>query len=215
MLKKSIKAFIVCGTIVIVPSVGNPSMLNAPHLWALVVIGFLSSVLQPDYRVVGDKDKAKQKDGGTELQIIWSVFLTQMAAVLEAAYLRYPQSVDWDYLCTAALVAMGLGLALRTWSIHILGQFFTMHLATHKGHYVIRHGPYRFVRHPSYVGAFFVYMGTSVLLHSWYSFAVAAVLLPIAWVRRISFEERMLREELGEEYRAYARDVKRAIPGIW
>ena len=49
--------------------------------------------------------------------IIWSVYLTQLAAIIEATYFRYPQSTRWDFIAVAALVFVALGLAIRTWSL--------------------------------------------------------------------------------------------------
>jgi len=213
MVKKAVKAFVVSAVIVVVPTLGNARILQYPHLWILFAFGFLASIFQPDYRVI--EGGSQKRDRGTELQIIWSVFVTQVLVIFEAAHVRFPDSAKWDAITIGALVAMSLGLVLRTWSVYTLGRHFTMHLAVQKEHRVIRTGPYRYLRHPSYVGAFLTYVGTPVFLHAWYMLIPTAVILTVAWLRRIHHEERMLRDELGEEYEAYCRDVKRAIPGIW
>jgi protein-S-isoprenylcysteine O-methyltransferase Ste14 len=189
------------------------NMLYSLKVWILVVIGILGSILQPDYNVFHDKSKAI--DRGTEIQIIWSVFFTQLFAILEAAYIRYPESVTWDLWAIVILIVMLSGLILRTWAILTLGSYFTMHLSIQRNHKVIRNGPYKYFRHPSYVGAFLTYMGTSIFLHAWFSVIVAGIVLPLAWFRRIQYEEKMLIEEFGEEYQSYCKSVKRAIPGIW
>ena len=145
-------------------------------------------------------DKRNKWDKGTEAQIIWSVFITQLMAVLEATYYRYPESIKWDFIAVGALAFMLIGFILRIWSLNTLGKHFTMHLEVQEDHKVIRNGPYSIVRHPSSTGAFLTYMGTSIFLHSWYSAIIAVILLPLAWVRRIKYEEEMLRDSLGEEY---------------
>lgn len=213
MTRKIIKGLIVSSTIAVLPVLGNIQMFYSPHIWIVFTLGLLASIFQPDYSVM--KDKSKARDKGTEIQIIWSVYITQLFAVLEAAYLRFPDSVKWDIFTTVSLVIMILGLALRTWSVYTLGNYFTMHLSIQKGHKIIRSGPYKYFRHPSYVGAFFTYLGTSVFLHAWFSLILAAIILPIAWVRRIHHEEELLIEEFGEEYKSYCKSVKRAIPGLW
>ncbi len=213
MIRKIIKAIIVSSTITVLPVLGNIEMYNWPHIWILFAIGMLASVFQPNYNIV--KDKSKSKDEGTEIQIIWSVYITQLFAVLEAAYFRYPKSVQWDIFSTIFLILIILGLVLRTWAIYTLGNYFTMHLSIQKEHKIIRSGPYKYFRHPSYVGAFFTYFGTTVFLHSWFSLIASAIILPIAWLRRIHYEEKLLIEEFGEEYKTYCKSVKRAIPGIW
>lgn len=213
MIKKAVKGMIVSSLIIFLPVLGNIQILGYPHLWILFCLGILASVFQPDYDVV--KKGSKSRDRGTELQIMWSVFVTQLLIVLEAAYVRFPDSVGWDALTAAALLAMTVGLVLRTWSVYTLGRHFTMHLEIQEDHRVIRTGPYRYFRHPSYVGAFITYAATPVFLRAWYALIPTVVILTIAWRRRMHYEEKMLLEELGEEYEAYCRTVKRVIPGIW
>jgi protein-S-isoprenylcysteine O-methyltransferase len=208
-----VKAVIIGFVLTIMPTIGNMQILQAAQIWILFVLGVSGSILQPDYNLV--EDKSKSLDGGTEVLIIWSVFITQILAILEATYLRYPESIQWDPLVVFVLALMVLGFALRVWAIFTLGRYFTMHLGIQENHKVIRNGPYRYFRHPSYAGAFLTYMGTSIFLHSWYSAAAAAIILPFAWLRRMHYEERMMLEEFGTEYRSYCRSVKRVIPCIW
>lgn len=212
-MRKIVKGIIVSAAIALLPVLGNIRMFYYPQIWILFTIGFFASILQPDYRIVDDNSKIRDK--GTEMQIMWSLFITQLLIVLEAAYLRFPASVAWDIFTGFSLIAMIFGLAIRIWAVYTLGNYFTMHLSIQEGHKIIRQGPYKYVRHPSYVGAFFTFIGTAVFMHSWFSLIAAVILLPAAWLRRIHYEEEMLLEELGEEYKSYCKSVKRAIPYIW
>lgn len=213
MIKNIIKGILVSSIIAVLPVLGNTEMFYSPHIWILFAIGFLASILQPDYRILNDKSKTRDK--GTEVQIIWSVYITQLFAVLEAAYLRFPDSVKWDMFSTISLFIMILGLLIRTWAIYTLGNYFTMHLSIQKEHKIIHRGPYKYIRHPSYLGAFLTYFGTTIFLHAWFSLMAAAIILPIAWLRRINHEEKLLIEELGDEYKSYCKSVKRVIPYVW
>ncbi len=213
MIRKIIKGIVVSAAIAILPVIGNIQMFYYSQIWILFAVGFLTSILPPDYRIVNDNSKIRDK--GTETQIIWSVFITQLFIVVEAAYLRFPDSVTWDIFTGAFLLIMIFGLAIRTWAIYTLGNYFTMHLSIQKEHKIIRQGPYKYVRHPSYVGAFFTFLGTAVFMHAWFSLILAAIVLPVAWLRRIHYEEKLLLDELGEEYKLYCKSVKRAIPFIW
>lgn len=197
----------------ILPTLGNLEILQAPHLWILFLMGILASVFQPSYNPI--TITAKTRDKGTAAQIIWSVYLTQGAATLEAAYLRYPDSVRWDLTTSAALVVAALGLALRSWAVLTLGRLFTMHIDIQKDHSVVTAGPFGIVRHPSYLGAFMMYVASTVMLHAWFSVTLALLALPLAFFRRIHHEEELLQGEFGEEYEAYRRRVKGFLPGIW
>jgi protein-S-isoprenylcysteine O-methyltransferase len=107
------------------------------------------------------------------------------------------------------------GIALRGWAIVVLGRFFSPVIRIEAGHRIVREGPYRWVRHPSYTGALLALVGVSAALGT-----VPGTLLTLAvgllvFGYRILVEERMLAERFGEEYRAYARETWRLFPGIY
>ena len=123
MLKKVITGALMSLVGIMVPALGNMSALAAPHLWVMVATGIVAHVCQPAYKPFDPGTSAE--DRGTALQILWSCALVQVAAVVEAVYLRYPTSFDWDWVALVGLVSMILGLALRTWAVWKLGEFFT------------------------------------------------------------------------------------------
>ncbi|ORZ28032.1 Isoprenylcysteine carboxyl methyltransferase family-domain-containing protein [Lobosporangium transversale] len=55
----------------------------------------------------------------------------------------------WHIIATIGAV---LGYALRKWSFITLNEFFTFQLTIRPGHKLITHGPYKYLRHPSYTG---------------------------------------------------------------
>ncbi len=213
MLKRFVMGSIISFIVVALPVSGRIEILRAPHLWILMLLGILASLLQPGYNPI--TITAKAKDKATGAQIIWSVYLTQLLAILEATYWRYPASVQWNAITTVALIVAIGGLALRTWAVLMLGPLFTMHIDIQQDHKVVTTGPYRIVRHPSYLGAFIMYVATIVFLQAWFSAIVAVVVLPLAFSRRIHYEEELLQTELGQDYKNYAKSVRRFIPGIW
>ena len=72
-----------------------------------------------------------------------------------------------------------------------------------RGHKVVTSGPYRVVRHPMYAGALLFFVGTPLLLGSWFGLAFAPV-LTLLLAGRIVMEERTLTDEL-DGYREYSR----------
>jgi protein-S-isoprenylcysteine O-methyltransferase len=213
MLRKFIQGLLVSLLIVLVPMIGNPAMLSAPHLWILVAIGVAASLFQPRYNPF--KGSPNSKDKGTASQIIWSIYLTQLFVLIEAAYFRYPESIHWSTTTTFALIMMLSGLAIRTWAVFTLGRFFTWHISTRDDQTIIKTGPYAFVRHPGYFGAFLTYSGTALFLNAWVAFPFSLIVLLFAFLRRINHEENELKIYFGREYDAYCDSVKRFIPCIW
>lgn len=83
-----------------------------------------------------------------------------------------------------------------------------------KGHKVVTTGPYRYVRHPMYVGVILMFIAIPLALGSVYGI-IPGVLLIIVFLIRTSLEDKTLREEL-PGYEEYSRKTKyRLLPGIW
>ena len=90
----------------------------------------------------------------------------------------------------------------------------TVRIQEERGQTVITTGPYHYVRHPMYAGGLFMFLGTPLLLGSWYGFLLIFLFLPALLVRAV-LEERTLLQEL-PGYDTYMTHVKyRLIPYIW
>ncbi|MGD0853742.1 MAG: isoprenylcysteine carboxylmethyltransferase family protein [Acidimicrobiales bacterium] len=113
------------------------------------------------------------------------------------------------------LVVMALGIALRQWSVLVLGQFFTVQVHVHEGQTVVDTGPYRYVRHPSYSAIVMTFVGMGIALENWLSLATLLVVPTIGLVVRIRVEERALTDALGEPYREFSASRARLIPRVW
>jgi protein-S-isoprenylcysteine O-methyltransferase Ste14 len=83
-----------------------------------------------------------------------------------------------------------------------------------RGHVVITRGPYRFVRHPMYVGVILTGFAAPLILGSGWAF-VPAVATLILFVVRTALEDKTLRTEL-PGYAEFAEHTRyRLVPGIW
>jgi protein-S-isoprenylcysteine O-methyltransferase Ste14 len=113
------------------------------------------------------------------------------------------------------LVLMITGEGLRIAALRTLGRFFTMRVAVLEGHKVVRGGLYRFVRHPAYTGWFLLSLGVGFFFGSIVGICGTSLFVVVlGW--RVKVEEAALCESLGDEYRAYMRDVPvRFVPGIF
>jgi protein-S-isoprenylcysteine O-methyltransferase Ste14 len=116
-----------------------------------------------------------------------------------------------DVVFVTGLVLMIGGLALRWYSIWVLGTSFTCNVATRPGQQVVQSGPYRWVRHPSYTGGLLTVLGVLVCGLNWASLA-ALILVAFGYANRIRVEERALAADLGSAYRDYMRRTRRLIP---
>ena len=138
--------------------------------------------------------------------------LPLVAGLDEQYHWSGPLGVAWHI---AGAIVLALGLALAGWAMIANAYFSTaVRIQSDRGHTVCRTGPYRFVRHPGYMGFLLQSLGTPFLLGSLWALipGIVAVLLVIV---RTSFEDHILRAEL-EGYPDYMQEVRyRLIPGIW
>jgi protein-S-isoprenylcysteine O-methyltransferase len=188
-----------------------PPALGFSRLWALVVASVLMNVLQPAYPLTARAGGSE--DRGTFVQIVGSVYATQVAALLELV-VRRPAELPFDAAAWGALVIMGSGLALRTWAVRTLGRSFTLDIRVEPGQQVIQDGPYRWLRHPSYTGAWLTIVASCVLLESWVAAAVGAIVLAAGFWRRIRHEERLLAARC-PGYPGYAARTGALLPRLW
>nr|NIN68360.1 isoprenylcysteine carboxylmethyltransferase family protein [Anaerolineae bacterium]NIN98447.1 isoprenylcysteine carboxylmethyltransferase family protein [Anaerolineae bacterium] len=107
------------------------------------------------------------------------------------------------------------GYALGVWAI-ASNAFFSqiVRIQKERGHRVATGGPYRFVRHPGYVGTILVGLAAPIMLGSlWALIPGGAVAL--LFILRTALEDQTLLGEL-EGYGTYAGRVRyRLLPGVW
>jgi protein-S-isoprenylcysteine O-methyltransferase len=112
-------------------------------------------------------------------------------------------------------IAVGaVGLAVRIWSMRILGRDYTRSLRTRGEQTLIETGPYRAIRHPGYLGSILVWTGSRLAVN-WLIAVLTAVLLLAVYCYRISAEEHMLEEHFGEAYLSYETRTWRLVPLLW
>jgi protein-S-isoprenylcysteine O-methyltransferase Ste14 len=87
-------------------------------------------------------------------------------------------------------------------------------LQTERGHRVVSTGPYAWVRHPMYSGSVLFFVGTPLLLGSWWGVAMLPLFIALFAIRA-GIEERALIAGL-PGYADYTTRVRyRLLPGLW
>src|SRR5262245_17809379 len=160
-------------------------------------------------------DRSGQDEADRTLMKVLAValFAWLVLMALDACRFRWSHVAFWVH--AAGAVAILVAFAIIHWTV-LENPFaiVVVRVQRERGQHVITTGPYQFVRHPMYAGAIFFFIGTPLLLGSWYGLIGALVMIALFCVR-IAIEERTLRAEL-EGYAEYADDVPyRLIPGVW
>lgn len=177
-------------------------------LWVLSEI--IGGAVIPWLRRSGGE--VKKKDDGSVIIIRVLMYVSVMIAIF-LAIRNVAMLPDWVFYPGIALVV--IGVIVRQWAILVLGRFFTMAVGVQKNQKVVDNGPYRFIRHPSYLGLFFIIIGLGLALHSLVGILVLLVLNGLAFGYRIHVEEKALVSELGDDYVSYMERTKRLIPFIF
>ncbi|OLL24738.1 putative protein-S-isoprenylcysteine O-methyltransferase [Neolecta irregularis DAH-3] len=137
--------------------------------------------------------------------------------------------VRWNPLDSIGVILLIGGASLRLWSYKCLGKYFDYQVTIHEDHKIIRNGPYRVLRHPSYTGYMLARCGYFLFLRKAFTELVSKqhknkilvmISLYYAWIcegflKRIMLEEHVMRGEFGELYDKYKKETWRLVPYIF
>ena len=164
------------------------------------------------------QEKKRSGDGQQDKltgPVLLALFLVHWSiAGIDVGRYHWSSSVPAVLQITGLMIA-GCGFSLLAWSI-IINRFYSsrVNVQIDRGQEVITSGPYRFVRHPGYIGWILFMLSGGIALGSWLS-GLPMFLLAILIVRRTYIEDKMLQNDL-KGYKEYTSLVRfRLIPGLW
>ena len=115
---------------------------------------------------------------------------------------------------SCGLVTMIAGLWIF-WRSHVdLGLNWSPSLETRKGHEIIKHGMYRYIRHPMYSGIWLFSIAQSLLLNNWLAGWGVVLAFALMYFLRTPNEEQMMIDHFGSDYQDYMAETGRLIPRI-
>ena len=158
---------------------------------------------------------ADSKDSGSMKVLLAGTGVASFIAYPVAFVEAFSFLKSWHLpLFIAGLLITILGSLLRRYCWRTLGEYFTGDVRARADQPVIRSGPYRLVRHPSYTAGMMMYIGIGLALGSWLSLALLTIAAIATYSYRVAIEERALLETIGEPYGAYMKERKRFIPYV-
>ena len=182
--------------------------------WAVYVWSFLPEMKVVRGGVEGVKS-ADSKDSGS-LKVLLGGMWIALTLGFFLSFVRvgsFPPGARIPVF-VAGVVLLILGSLLRRWCFRTLGQYFTGDVKARADQPVIRTGPYRFVRHPSYTAGIMMFTGIGLALGSWLSFLLITIASIATYWYRVTIEERALLGTIGEQYASFMKERKRFIPYI-
>lgn len=140
-----------------------------------------------------------------------------VAGLLVSAYDRATNQQGSFVLTNTTVLGIALfiiGLGLYFASRMYLGRFFSEKVTIKPDHELITTGPYRYIRHPIYLGEILYFISIPVIFGSLIGLAIMLIIVPIL-IYRIGREEQVLSTEFGEEYEKYVSRTWKLIPFLY
>jgi protein-S-isoprenylcysteine O-methyltransferase Ste14 len=160
----------------------------------------------------------KQRAEGTTSQMAGMLgmlgFIAIIVFIIQPEWLAFAHLFLPLWLRWAGLGLAIFGFGLLQWSQLTLGKSWSDTPRMMQGQNLITSGPYRFIRHPIYT-AFLLILGSLLFISSnW--------LVGLCWIgmtileasSRIRFEESLMLEFFGDEYRHYMKRTGRLLPRL-
>ena len=198
---------------------GSAGRLDLPWFWALIGFNFVFMLcairaIEPDLM----RERLRPAPGGVDRGLRWLMMpflLGQLiVAGLDVGRFGWSGPVPLVVHGTGLLFYVsGIVLAMRAL---VVNRFFSpvVRIQEERGHRLITEGPYRFVRHPGYAGMLLSFLGSGLVLGSWWSL-LPLIPVVVLILRRTILEDHYLRKHL-EGYVGYAERVRyRLLPGVW
>lgn len=192
---------------------------DLPMLWALwgvCAVLALAVILTIDQELA--QERRRPGPGGVDRRrrlLFALLFVSTLAlASLDVGRLHWSDTVPLGIQVTALGVAAG-AMGVLVWAVAV-NRFFSpvVRIQTERGHHLVDRGPYRWVRHPGYLGMFLALPASALALGSWWAL-MPAVANSLMVLRRLALEDRYLGEHLAG-YGDYVKTVKyRLVPGVW
>ena len=113
------------------------------------------------------------------------------------------------YVQALGLAMTGTGYSLFVWSVIARGRYATS-WEMRVNHKLVTWGPYRYMRHPSYLGYFLMFLGFIALWPNLITLIPLAAIL--GYIKATVQEEKLLEQRFGDEYREYKKRTGRFIP---
>jgi protein-S-isoprenylcysteine O-methyltransferase Ste14 len=127
----------------------------------------------------------------------------------------FPRRVpDWfagQRLVGAAIIAIGMMIAVSTLFVF---RSWRYRAKLDAGHQLATNGPFRYMRHPIYMGLNLLAVGSAIWVPT-PTLGIAALLMIVGSDLRGRAEEKLLLEGFGATYRDYCNRTRRFIPGIY
>lgn len=160
--------------------------------------------------------KRREENTASKLAGLLSIigFLTIIAHVANPDWMKWADLPFPAWLRWTGVGIAFLGFILLQWSQNTLGENWSDTPRMLKEQFLITSGPYHYVRHPIYT-AFILILGSTFFISANWMIGLAWIGMAVLEIAsRIQFEESLMIEYFGDQYREYMKKTGRLIPKV-
>ena len=165
------------------------------HVWAIVLAAVVFVPMLVEARRASRNERAQRARGGVEppgdaYHLMQVVYPGAFAAMLvEGAIRGGPPPA----LLAAGAIVFAAAKAIKWWAIVSLGPYWTFRVIVVPGAPRVARGPYRWIRHPNYIGVLGELAGAAAMAGAPIAGVAGLVAFSGLLVRRIAVEDEALR----------------------
>jgi protein-S-isoprenylcysteine O-methyltransferase Ste14 len=115
----------------------------------------------------------------------------------------------------AGVICAVVSFKLRWAAIAALGRFWSLHVEIRDNHEFVQSGPFRWVRHPTYLSMVLELAAFGLICSAWYMLLFIPFVFIPALILRLRLEEPALVQKFGPAYTDYQRRVPMLLPYRW
>lgn len=110
------------------------------------------------------------------------------------------------FFINIGIIGYAIGIFVRLWSRFELGKYFSHHVAVDVEQELISKGPYKYFRHPLYIGLFLLTVSVPVFTFNYGGLIYALLSMKYSLSQRINEEELEMEKVLGQRYIDWKKD---------
>ncbi|NIS79826.1 MAG: hypothetical protein GTO14_06380 [Anaerolineales bacterium] len=162
---------------------------------------------------------ARREEGISVFILRMVLAIPLLASILLTIF--YPRALNWAtihlplWLRSFAAVGAMLCVPIILWVFRSIGRNISETVLTKSDHELVKHGPYRWVRHPLYASTLLLLFSISLIAGNWFIFVYCVIGLFVFRFLVIPAEEEKLVASFGEEYEKYRLRTGALIPKLF
>jgi len=190
----------------------NYQDVEGKYLFTMFAIFVMLERIWETFYTPRDKQIQKFRGDWTLLATSFMYFLVCLFIIF-SFYSTITKNFSITVIGLIIFIAAGL---LRFWAVKTLGHQWSIHLTDglkqENNSNLIKIGPYKYIRHPIYLGIIFELVGIALVANSFYFIIFILFINTPLYIMRALYEEKISLIKFGNEFGIYSKQVPFMFP---